>query len=99
MREGEQLPCVHYLTVEFPCVVAFPSAKYRIQLCHCSPSGRHFLGGYDHARATEALISANYRSREALIAAVFRTGFAVRVNTLGATIMRKMVRERWAVVI
>jgi|SRR5687767_8260122 len=98
--EREKLPCVRYrVTVELPCVVAFPSATYRTELCYCSPSGRYYLSGYNHAQAVEALMSPNYRSREALVVAVFQAGFPVRVDTIGATILRKMGRQGWAVVV
>src|SRR5688500_12403595 len=99
-REREQLPCVVYrVTVELPCIVAFRSATYRIRLTHCVPSGRHNLTGYDHARAVEAMIGPNYRSRDALVAGVFTAGIAVRIDTIGATILRRMVRDSWAVVV
>jgi hypothetical protein len=99
-REREELPSVVYrITGELPYVVVFPSATFNVRLTACGPSGRHMLAGYDHAHATEALISPNYRSHEALIAAVFTLGIPVRVDTLGATIMRRMVRKRWAVVV
>ena len=93
------MPCTFYrITVELPCIVAFPSATYHVLLTHCIPAGRHNLPGHDNARATDALIGPDYRSREALVSAVFETVIPVRVDTIGATIMRKMVRERWAVV-
>ena len=57
------------------------------------------LAGHDNARAAEAYIGPDYRSREALVAAVFETGIPVRVDTVGATILRKMVRQQWAIVV
>ena len=86
------------LTVKLPCIVAFTSATYRVRLIHCVPSGRHDLAGYDHA-AVQALIGPDYRSRDALEAAVFQAGLPVRIDTIGATILRKMGREGPAVVV
>lgn len=73
-REREHLPCGDYrLTVELPCIVVFKSATYHVRLIVCPPAGRHNLAGYDPARAVEAVIGPDYRSREALVAAVFTT--------------------------
>lgn len=99
-RERTELPSITYrIAGELPCVVAFPSATYNVRLIHCLPSGRHYLAGYDRTRAVEAPIGPDYRSREALTTALFTTGIPVRVDTIGATIMRRMVREGQAVVV
>jgi hypothetical protein len=99
-RERTELPCTFYrLTVELPCVVAFPSATYRLTLESVAAAGRHELTGYDHARAIAAIIGPFYRTRELLEEAVFKAGVPVRCDTIGATIMRRMVREARAVIV
>ena len=65
--------------------MVFESATYHVRLTHCAPAGRHNLSAYDHARAAEELIATDYRSCEALVAAVFETGILVRIDTIGAT--------------
>ena len=97
--EREQTPCVLYrVTVQLPVVVSFPSATFRVDLVTCLPSGRHELTGKDDARAAETVI-ATFHNWEHLVAAVYFFGVPVRVDTLGATIMRKMVREGCAIVV
>jgi hypothetical protein len=94
----EQPSSVYRALIQLSCVLVFPSAAYDVRLMECAPSGRHQLTGYDHARAVEVLVSPAYRSHPALVAAFLTTGFAVRVDTIGATILRRMVRDRWVVV-
>jgi hypothetical protein len=99
-RERTEMPCTFYrLTVELPCVVAFPSAIYRLTLESIAAAGRHEFIGYDHSRAIAAIIGPFYRTRELLVEAVFAAGVPVRCDTIGATIMRRMVREARAVVV
>ena len=99
-RERTDLPCTFYrLTVELPCVVAFRSATYSLTLESIVAAGRHEFTGYDRARAVAAIIGPSYRTRELLVEAVFTAGLPVRCDAIGATIMRRMVREARAVVV
>src|SRR5688572_13377293 len=97
-RERTELPCTYYcLTVALPCVVAFRSATYHLTLESITSAGRHEFTSYDRARAVAAIIGPSYRSRDLLEEAVFTAGVPVRCDTIGATMMRRMVREARAI--
>jgi hypothetical protein len=62
-------------------------------------ASRYELTGGEHARAKSAIIGPSYKSIELLTEAVFKAGVPVRVDTVGATIMRRMVSESRAVIV
>lgn len=98
-RERTELPSIIYrLTCEPPFKVVFPSATFHVRFIVCLPAGRHELTAHDHARAVEAIL-ASYQSAAKLRDALFVTGFPVRVDTLGATVMRGVFRDRRAIAI
>jgi hypothetical protein len=55
--------------------------------------------GDEHERAQSTITGPSYRSIELLTEAVFEVGVPVRVDTVGATIMRRMVGEARAVIV
>jgi hypothetical protein len=99
-RERESLPVTFYrVLVELPCIVAFRSAVFEVHLESIPAASRYELTGDEHARAKSTIIGPSYRSIELLTEAVFKAGVPVRVDTVGATIMRRMVSESRAVVV
>lgn len=99
-RERTSLPVVYYrLLVKLPCVVGFRTVTYELILISIPAAGRHELTAHDARRGKWPIIGPSYHAREFLEEAVFGAGIPVRRDTIGATILRRMVAERRAEVV
>lgn len=93
-RERISLPVRYYrLLVPLPCVVGFPSVAYELLLISIPAAGRHELTAHDPRAGKWPIIGPSYHAREFLEEAVFRAGVPVRGDTIGATILCRMVTE------
>jgi hypothetical protein len=87
-------PVTHYrLRVPLPSMVDFPSVSYALHLQSTLAAGRHELMAHDAAGGGWWSIGPAYLARESLERAVYEAGVAVRRDTVGAVIMRRLVLE------
>lgn len=87
------------LWVNLPHEVELPAGVFRLAIEAVASSERYELTAWDSRGGRRIVIGPSFDSLEALQRAVFEVGLKVKATSLAGTIVRKLVRDRLAVVV